>query len=412
MKYKLSTLNSQLSTLLFAVLFAAPLRGQVIIGSSANPKAFSLLEIDATNNKGGLLLPQLTDGVRDGLVSGGSASGDKMAAEGLFIYNAGNDCLQFWNGENWISICSDSSIGQPLDACTVAPAQPGVITGSKAVSSKSTSGVIYSISPVAGATSYTWTVPAGWTLPGGGATLTTANLSITAFHGAGASGGNITVRANNDCGNSAVSILAVTIFDGCGAFISRNPDVWKEFMCYNLGVIGNPDPFEPSEEVNGDYYKWGDPTAAAGPEAGQPDDWSSDEPDGYYGSGVEEEVTTDKSGDDPCPPGFRIPNKDEWEGVIKNNSKMNKIAAGSTWSYDSDENWTGAMFGDALFLPTAGSRNKRDGLLANRGANGYYWSSTLDVYSTVYELDFDDKNLGVYDSSSRTNGRSIRCIVE
>ena len=82
--------------------------------------------------------------------------------------------------------------------CT--PSQPGVISGPNpaCIGSSQT----YTISPVTGATSYTWTLPSGWS----GSSTTT---SITAT--AGASGGPISVKANNSCGSSTPRTLSVSV---------------------------------------------------------------------------------------------------------------------------------------------------------------------------------------------------------
>jgi hypothetical protein len=81
-----------------------------------------------------------------------------------------------------------------------APAQPGPISGDTTVCQSSSE--TYSISAVPGATSYTWTLPSGWT----GSSTTT---SITAT--AGSSGGTISVTANNSCGSSTPSSVAVSV---------------------------------------------------------------------------------------------------------------------------------------------------------------------------------------------------------
>ncbi|MCK6692789.1 MAG: T9SS type A sorting domain-containing protein, partial [Thermoanaerobaculia bacterium] len=81
------------------------------------------------------------------------------------------------------------------------PGQPDVIAGPADLCSGSANN-IYSIATVAGATSYAWTLPPGWT------GISTTN-SITAT--AGASGGNITVTAINECGNSAPRTLIVSV---------------------------------------------------------------------------------------------------------------------------------------------------------------------------------------------------------
>lgn len=85
------------------------------------------------------------------------------------------------------------------------PATPGAITGSDNVN-PSTSGLIYSITAVPTATSYTWTVPTGWAINSG-----QGSISISATSGAEGDDGNITVTATNSCGTSTASILAVTV---------------------------------------------------------------------------------------------------------------------------------------------------------------------------------------------------------
>jgi hypothetical protein len=85
--------------------------------------------------------------------------------------------------------------------CT-APAQPGAISGPAVICSGSGT-LTYSVSPVAGATSYTWVFPSGWTAVG------SPTNTVDVLPGAGA--GTISVSATNACGTSAVTILAVTL---------------------------------------------------------------------------------------------------------------------------------------------------------------------------------------------------------
>ncbi len=82
----------------------------------------------------------------------------------------------------------------------VVPAQPGSISGNATPCSSASQ--TYSITPVSGATSYTWTLPNGWT-----GSSTTSSITVTT----GASGGTISVTANNTCGSSTARTLAVTI---------------------------------------------------------------------------------------------------------------------------------------------------------------------------------------------------------
>jgi hypothetical protein len=79
-------------------------------------------------------------------------------------------------------------------------ANPGVITGPINVCSGSLN--TYSINPVPGATSYTWTFPSGWS-------GTTTGTSIQAF--AGSTGGNVNVTAFVSCATSPIAALPVAV---------------------------------------------------------------------------------------------------------------------------------------------------------------------------------------------------------
>jgi hypothetical protein len=83
--------------------------------------------------------------------------------------------------------------------CTV-PAQPSAITGISSLCNGTTN--TYSVAAVAGATSYTWSLPGGWT-----GTSTTNSINATAS----TTGGNITVTADNTCGSSSAQTLVVTV---------------------------------------------------------------------------------------------------------------------------------------------------------------------------------------------------------
>ncbi len=96
------------------------------------------------------------------------------------------------------------------------PAQPGTITGATTVCDASNQ--TYSIAAVAGATSYEWTLPSGWS-----GTSTTNSITVTA----GSAGGDITVTATNACGTSIAQTLTVAVTSGLvsGATISGNNSI-------------------------------------------------------------------------------------------------------------------------------------------------------------------------------------------
>jgi hypothetical protein len=95
-----------------------------------------------------------------------------------------------------------NSVAQTLAVTTSGSSlsQPGTITGNISVCANSSQ--TYSIAALTGATSYTWTLPLGWT-----GTSTTTSITTTA----GSSGGTISVKANNSCGSSVAQTLAVSI---------------------------------------------------------------------------------------------------------------------------------------------------------------------------------------------------------
>jgi hypothetical protein len=98
-----------------------------------------------------------------------------------------------------INTCGNSGAATLSVTVNTAPASPGAISGSVTLCSGSSDN--YSVAPVSGATSYSWTLPAGWS----GSSIT--NL----INGTCGNSGNISVIASNVCGNSAAQTLSVTV---------------------------------------------------------------------------------------------------------------------------------------------------------------------------------------------------------
>ncbi|MBX2950115.1 MAG: T9SS type A sorting domain-containing protein [Crocinitomicaceae bacterium] len=82
---------------------------------------------------------------------------------------------------------------------TTVPTQPSAITGNGTICA--TANGTYSVTNDPTATSYTWTLPSGWS-----GSSTTNSISATS----GANGGTITVTANNACGASVQQVLTIT----------------------------------------------------------------------------------------------------------------------------------------------------------------------------------------------------------
>jgi hypothetical protein len=109
-----------------------------------------------------------------------------------------------------ISVSATNSCGtSALKTLAFSPffstSQPGTISGTASICSGSST--TYSISAVSGATSYIWTVPAGYTVNSGQGTT---SVSITG----GTSSGSISVSSANTCGTSSPKTKAITISTG------------------------------------------------------------------------------------------------------------------------------------------------------------------------------------------------------
>jgi len=219
---------------------------------------------------------------------------------------------------------------------------------------------------------------------------------------------------------------------------------WLNFMCHNLGADESLDPFIYSPGIKGDLYQWGRKSdkhelrtspKTSGPASGSEldaqgqvqgrkegqflmfvygkqivSDWRSPSDDTHT-------LWTDnpKAAGDPCPPGWKVPSRDQWAAVIQANN----------WVWTSN----GRKVGDALFLPTAGTRSARPGTKITGDPESvwpnhpwaYYWSSTgeYNSYWKTYvanELHFStsiEPSVGTFNGITYRNwGESVRCVED
>jgi uncharacterized protein (TIGR02145 family) len=219
---------------------------------------------------------------------------------------------------------------------------------------------------------------------------------------------------------------------GCGAVVDVG-GVWKVFKCHNLGADESADPFTASWKLIGNYYQWGRNTnitsgspryGAAGPTGPGSGEANSGSISGWSTTAAANSAWADASkvvANDPCPDGFRVPTKAQWEAVI--NSSLNPtVSYGTGWSttMNAHTNYAaGLRIGSGtsgLFLPAAGTRSNTNGSLSNRNVLGYYWSST-EVNSDAGYLYFRQAGGLIQQpiatgSIVRTRGFSVRCIAE
>ena len=103
MKHK--TKKSWLFTVaVLALLFTLPIKAQTNIGNHNPPKQFSILELNASSK--GLRLPHLTTTQRTSISDEWKVKPDPDKLKGLVVYNINTHCMDFWNGSEWISLCS------------------------------------------------------------------------------------------------------------------------------------------------------------------------------------------------------------------------------------------------------------------------------------------------------------------
>ena len=134
-----------------------------------------------------------------------------------------------------------------------------------------------------------------------------------------------------------------------------------------------------------------------------PYDWCSVQKDDLWGYGTDE-----KSANNPCPDGWRIPTYDELDELRDNYSQWTTNADGHIGYYFVGE-YTYTEDIPQVFFPAAGCRSNYGGVL-NRGDGGYYWSSR-PVNTNAYGLHFNGS--GEYmQNYLRAYGFSVRCVQE
>jgi uncharacterized protein (TIGR02145 family) len=216
----------------------------------------------------------------------------------------------------------------------------------------------------------------------------------------------------------------------CGVLVANG--VTKQFLCHNLGADWSLDPHVPVVGLQGAYIQWGRrgpnttgdsrldwQTAAntnnfaaaptsANANANAIGGWSTN----LVSNNLAWSAT--KSGDDPCPSGYRVPTKAEWIGMnTYNTASRTGTFSNSNTNYGSALHYGPNTSTKLLTLPAAGIRSQNNGQLNDRGNYGYYWTSTY-LQSSNTAAHFFYFNGSVQGDGGVQNGYgcSIRCIEE
>ena len=458
-------------SLLLAGMMCVPLTmsAQVTIGSGEAPQDFSVLEL--ISNQGGLRLPQLTTQQRIDLEATFGERAD-VEARGLQIFNTCTRCVETWNGRDWISVCfEEKEIGSPGDF-PVAAAGQGTLTGRTCFDIAETICQNVPVSArLSQRTDFTQRMPLPG-LPNavfGGVqpyrfTATADNvsnvrwiieelnysvidqsqtpLSGTLHAGALANGAYVdltvhflsglnTTLQGKDREQAARAVINIVFHNGtedvriplnitiqdcacCGAFVA--PGVWRAFMCHNLGADEILDPFTPNAGLHGAMFKWGTGIVALTAQEVLTISDAPTNPDWIDRGGTPPAGAAapdwNMATANPCPPGWRVPTEAEWLGVIINNTirRVGNYLYANNYPYPQGNFGSGAFFGDALFLPAAGTRAVLAGEQNGRGRNGIYWSSTRGG-SQAFRFSFDPIQSNVA-GTFRAHGLQVRCIAE
>jgi hypothetical protein len=139
---------------------------------------------------------------------------DMTPNSGTITQSTTNVTTIFWTsaGAKWVSVNYTGANGCAASAPTIynvtvnpLPATPGAISGQPTVCAGNNA-VAYSVTAVANAVTYVWSLPAGATIATGAGTN-----SITVNYGTSVTSGNISVLAQNSCGDGQASVLPVTV---------------------------------------------------------------------------------------------------------------------------------------------------------------------------------------------------------
>lgn len=155
--------------------------------------------------------------------------------------------------------CGSGALSPPFPVTvTPAVAAAGEIVGPASVCQGST-GVMYSVAAIANATSYTWTVPSGATITGGGTTN-----SITVDFSASASSGTVSVYGSNSCGNGTPATMAVTlnpvpatpVITAVGPDLSSNAASGNQWYFSNDNITGTAVPGATGQNFSATQTGW------------------------------------------------------------------------------------------------------------------------------------------------------------
>ena len=200
----------------------------------------------------------------------------------------------------------------------------------------------------------------------------------------------------NDGGKNVAVSKTLRIQD-CGSCRAKVGANYRTFMCYNVGAKSEIDPFVPSNDMKGNFYKYGSKTVYT-------TTFNKDIPSSAWGtnSGTANTSTnsTTKGGNDPCPDGWRVPSYDELNALLNVTNNPRTVVVGP-------DGRKGSMLGDALMIGYFGYHTNSSNR-SQDNAQGWLWSNRTKDGNKAYDFCIGSENK--MSESNRYSTDNVRCI--
>ncbi|NDV95151.1 hypothetical protein D0T84_09490 [Dysgonomonas sp. 521] len=461
--------NKLIKTTLTACLLSLTisLQAQVTMGGNKEPEIFSVLEL-ISNESAGLRMPILSTQERDDITTTQKFQDNATGlAKGLTIYNTSNDCLEFWSGTKWISTCKGETPTYPITReATVNSCIPYMFT-------YQTLNLWINYSATPAPTSYQWVVD-GQAVEG--ATSDTyaytppSNLALEKDEL-----GNYKKTVKFTCQmeidgeiKQTIDYEVLVVRATKGSLSPIYVNAWNEagtaleketFAHVNLGDENETNPCN----MLGYLFQWGRkadghqersslqyPATGFGTSStiaqltdldangqvlsdrpqygkyipgytGSKDDWRNPQSDTLWGDGTEKRNQL-KTASDPCPTGWKVPSREQWQSIYKvSGAGIPSQATANSWTYikgiaiPANKAPGGFALADILYLPIGGYRDFMDIWFIGATGNGNYWTSTStlkDGNAVSYDIAFYSGGVDTFYRMFRSAGCSVRCIKE